>query len=315
MSQDLNIIDLFCGAGGLSLGFQYADFNTVAGVDANEDYLKTFNENHTASGYNVDLAKTSPASFFEKHDISSKDINGVVGGPPCKGFSIEGKRDTQDERNTLVDRFLLFVEYIDPDFVVMENVVGIKTMETPNGEQTYFEKATEKLQALEYTVSDYTLLASNYGVPQKRERVFIIASKDELDIDMEPTVSSPKTVSEAFTEISADAPNQQTTNHSQDMKDRLDKLDYGESLYDNYSSSWRRVYPDRPSPTIKENHGAPFVHPTEPRVGTVRECAKLQSFPDTFKFVGSKSVQLKTVGNAVPPKLAEKIANEIKKNL
>jgi DNA (cytosine-5)-methyltransferase 1 len=316
MSQN-KILDLFCGAGGLSLGFEKAGFDVVAGIDCNEKYLKTFNANHSAPGYAVDLAKKSPESFFQDvTDIDTSQITGVIGGPPCKGFSLEGNRDTQDERNTLVDRFLLYVEFIQPQFVVMENVVGIKTMKTPNSDETYFERVLSKLTSLGYEVSDYTMNAADYGVPQKRERVFIIATKDSSSdiLDMSPSSNPPKTVEEAFSEISDDAPNREKTNHSDDMERRLDELDYGDSLYDNYSSSWRRLFPDRPAPTIKENHGAPFVHPTEPRVGTVRECAKLQSFPDDFEFKGSKSTQLKTVGNAVPPKLAEKIAIEIKQN-
>lgn len=311
LQMSRNTLDIFCGGGGLSHGFKEAGFTIKAGIDGEEDYLQTYNANHENNGICLNLLEVTPEEFFDKQDdLNPEDIQVVIGGPPCKGFSMAGKRNPDDTRNTLVDIFINYVAYIQPEIVVMENVTGMSSLEKPNGDN-YLDSAVERLQNEGYSVSVNQLNAKDYGVPQSRERIFIIASKDPLDLDLSPTVTKPKTVQEAFDNIDPNAPNQEETNHSSDMTARLEKLDIGESLYDNYSSSWKRIDPEKPSPTIKQNNGAPFVHPTKPRVGTVRECAKLQSFPDDFEFKGAKTHQLHVIGNAVPPGLAEAVANAL----
>lgn len=320
--SDLQVLDVFCGAGGLSTGFESAGFTVIAGIDWNEDYLATFDRNHTDSqAIQSNLFEESPTDVLEEYDIDADEVDVIVGGPPCKGFSVAGERDPNDERNTLVDSYLDFVQAVQPRVFVMENVPGILSMEDGAVVDHILARADE----LGYRV-DYQLLnAADYGVPQARKRVFFIGRRDggtprfpapthappaEAETDgLKPHV----TVEEAFEGIDWESvENHVKTNHQDDTVERIKEVEHGESLYDSYSDSWRRLYPDRPAPTIKENHNAPFIHPFENRVGTVRECAVLQGFPLDYVFEGAKSTQLKTVGNAVPPPLAAAIAGEVR---
>jgi len=305
-----DVVDFFCGAGGLSRGFEDAGYRVVGAVDVNDDFLDTYRKNspsHTTV-LNEDLSSIEPSALKEKIGISSVPV--VIGGPPCKGFSLAGKRDKDDERNELVFHFFNHAFEYSPEIIVMENVPGILSMDV----LPYVEELCDDNG---YDVRYKKLDASEYGVPQSRERVVTVAIRRGSSASFsfpKPTVSSPKTVREAIVDPDlSDLPNHEDTktNHQQSTVEALDELEFGESRYDNYSESWKRIHPDSPAPTVKENHGAPFVHPFEPRVGTVRECAILQSFPDDFEFVGSKSNQLKVVGNAVPPRLAEVVAKSI----
>ncbi len=313
------VLDMFCGAGGFSHGFERAGFDIVTGVDFEEDALRTFERNHDGStAVRTDLHETPPEEFFARPDTPDADeIDIIIGGPPCKGFSIAGERNEGDERDTLVSIFLDYVEYVEPEYAIMENVPGIRSKRTPGGER-YIELVRRRVGKAGYVHHEKQLNAADYGVAQARKRVIVVAHQpDHTFAYPSPTVDEHRTVGEALAEIPSDAPNHQETmtDHGEETVAELEKLEYGESRYEGYSDSWRRLHPDKPAPTIKENHGAPFVHPHEPRVGTVRECAKLQSFPDDFVFEGSKSQQLKQVGNAVPPLLAEAVADRVRRHL
>jgi DNA (cytosine-5)-methyltransferase 1 len=328
----VHVLDLFCGGGGLSEGFLQAGYDVVAGVDIEADFLATYEANHEdALAIQADLSAVDPESFFESHPIQRDEIDVVIGGPPCKGFSIAGHRDPDDERNYLVGTFIDFVEYVQPDAFVMENVPGIKSME---GGETLrailegFERAGYEKPAYE------TLNAADYGVPQKRRRVIFQGRRDgSIPTYPERTHGPSKqatltgrqlkpyvTVEEALLQRGdadpiPELPNHETTDHSAEMIERIADVDPGESLYESYGDSWRRLPRDEPSITVKENHNAPFIHPVEDRVGTVRECAILQSFPDDYVFRGPKSTQLKVVGNAVPPGLSKAIAESLATDL
>lgn len=321
---NVGVLDLFCGGGGLSEGFLQVGYDIVAGVDANEDFLETFEHNHDdALAIQADLAEVTPESFFEQHPLDADDIDLVIGGPPCKGFSIAGHRDPDDERNYLVGNFIDFVDYIQPDAFVMENVPGLKSMEGGNT----LKSIIEGFDRAGYEKTRYeTLNAADYGVPQRRKRVIIIGRQDGEEPSYPEKTHGPagqvtltgerlepyKTVREAILNQEMNSlPNHVKTNHSDDMVERINQVEIGESLYESYGDSWRRLNPDEPAFTIKENHNAPFIHPVEDRVGTVRECAVLQSFPDDYEFKGPKSTQLKVVGNAVPPGLSNAIATAL----
>ncbi|WP_311170193.1 DNA cytosine methyltransferase [Halobellus ordinarius] len=324
----ITVLDLFCGGGGLSEGFLQAGYDVVAGVDVNEDFLATYEHNHEdALAIQADLAAVDPEAFFETHRIDPDGVDVVIGGPPCKGFSIAGHRDPDDERNYLVGSFIDFVEFVQPAAFVMENVPGIKSMEggdTLRAILEGFERAGYEKPAYE------TLNAADYGVPQKRRRVIFQGRRDGSIPTYPDRTHGPSkqttltgkqlkpyvTVEEALLERDGeepieDLPNHEKTNHSAEMVERIAEVDPGESLYESYGDSWRRLRRDEPSITIKENHNAPFVHPEADRVGTVRECAILQSFPDDYVFQGPKSTQLKVVGNAVPPRLSRAIAEAL----
>lgn len=326
--SSIRVLDLFCGGGGLSEGFLQAGYDVVAGVDVEPDFLATYEHNHEdALAIQADLAAVEPAEFFDAHPIDEGEIDVVIGGPPCKGFSIAGHRDPDDERNYLVGSFIDFVEFVEPDAFVMENVPGIKSMEggdTLRAILEGFERAGYEKPAYE------TLNAADYGVPQKRRRVIFQGRRDgSVPTYPERTHGPAKqatltgeqlqpyvTVEEALLEKDVEGlPNHEKTDHSAEMRERIAEVEPGESLYESYGDSWRRLPRDEPSITVKENHNAPFVHPVEDRVGTVRECAILQSFPDDYVFQGPKSTQLKVVGNAVPPKLSKAIAEALAADL
>ena len=326
--DQVKVLDLFCGGGGLSEGFIQAGYDVVAGVDVSNDFLETFDRNHDDSlAVRADLSEISPEEFFDEHPINPDNIDVIIGGPPCKGFSIAGHRDPDDERNYLVGSFIDYVDYVQPDAFVMENVPGIKSME---GGDT-LRSILEGFERAGYDKTSYeTLNAADYGVPQERRRVIFIGRRDGESPTYPERTHSPSqqstltgaqlkpyvTVEEALLEKEVEGlPNNKKTNHSEDMVQRISEVDEGESLYESYGDSWRRLERDKPAITIKENHNAPFIHPDEDRVGTVRECAILQSFPDDYVFVGPKSTQLKVVGNAVPPGLANAIAESLSVDL
>ncbi|MDZ7746681.1 MAG: DNA cytosine methyltransferase [Halobacteriales archaeon] len=317
-------LDLFCGGGGLSTGFEQAGYDIVAGIDVNRDFLDTFEHNHEHSlAIEADLNEVDPATFYDEHGIDTDEIDVVIGGPPCKGFSIAGKRDPEDERNSLVGSFIDHVAYVEPKLFVMENVPGIKSMEDGD----VMRKIHQRYDEIGYSVKHETLNAADYGVPQARRRVVFIGRADREvptfpDRTHRPsdqttltgaTLEPYATVREALVEKEFDGlPNHDKTNHSDDMVERIAEVEAGDSLYESFGDSWRRLEMDKPSPTVKENHNAPFIHPVEHRVGTVRECAVLQTFPDDYAFQGPKSKQLKIVGNAVPVELGRVIAEAVR---
>lgn len=319
--SDPRVLDLFCGAGGFSHGFGAAGFDVIAGVDRMPEALETYRTNHSGAAFQRDLHETAPEAFFGEADTpDTEDVDVVIGGPPCKGFSIAGERADDDRRDNLVSVFLDYAEHADPEFIVMENVPGIETKEIPSGGEAYLDMVRDRLARMGYVVHEQVVNAADYGVPQSRERMIVVAHRPRYSFAYpEPThpVGQRVTAGEALADVPADAPNHRETmtDHGADTAAELDALEYGESRYENYGDSWQRIHPERPAPTVKENHGAPFVHPHEPRVGTVRECAKLQSFPDDFEFEGSKSKQLKQVGNAVPPLMAQRIGERVRAHL
>lgn len=323
-SSQVKVLDLFCGGGGLSEGFLQAGYDVVAGVDANEDFLTTYERNHKdALAIQADLGEIGPKDFFDKYPLKCKEIDIIIGGPPCKGFSIAGHRDPNDERNYLVGNFIDFVDYVQPDAFAMENVPGIKSMEDGDTLQSILEG----FDRAGYSKTNYEVLNSaDYGVPQSRRRVLFLGRRDGENPTYPERTHSPSeqttltgdqlepyiTVKEAILQKDVEGlPNHEKTDHSDDMVQRISKVDQGDSLYESYGDSWRRLEPDKPAITIKENHNAPFIHPEQDRVGTVRECAILQSFPDNYIFEGAKSTQLKVVGNAVPPKLGNAVAESL----
>ena len=320
----IRVLDLFCGGGGLSEGFLRADYDIIAGVDASEDFLATYERNHEdALAIQADLSEVDPQTFFEAHPVDPDAIDVVIGGPPCKGFSIAGHRDPDDERNYLVGAFIDYVAFVQPAAFVMENVPGITSME---GGDT-LRSILEGFRQAGYGKPAYeTLNAADYGTPQTRRRVIFQGRRDGSRPTYPNRTHSPAgqttlsgerlepyvTVADALGGRAVESlPNHETTDHSPEMVERISEVDAGESLYESYGDSWRRLDPDEPAITIKENHNAPFIHPEADRVGTVRECAVLQSFPDDYIFEGPKSTQLKVVGNAVPPRLANAIAEAL----
>jgi DNA (cytosine-5)-methyltransferase 1 len=345
MLKKKTVIDLFSGCGGLSQGFIDAGYDITLGIDNWEDAITTFNNNHKNSiGIVTDLFRTTPADIKEQTNISDVDV--IVGGPPCQGFSIAGKRFIDDERNKLYKSFVDFVDFFKPKAFLLENVPNIISM----GKGVFKDSILEDFEKIGYNVTYKVLMASDFGVPQNRKRAFFIGIKNGKTFEFPEPLSTQKITSE---EAISDLPdlsindnskyplpcaseyqkkirngtkklfNHQLTNHKEKTVEIISMVPDGgnyknlpEHLKDTrkVNIAWTRLNSQKPSFTIDTGHRHHF-HYKFNRVPTVRESARIQSFTDDFIFLGSKTSQYKQVGNAVPPLLAKYLANKLKKYL
>ena len=345
INESLNCIDLFCGCGGLSLGFEKAGFNVLLGIDAWQDAITTFNYNHKNSkGICADLSTLNPEEI--EKELNGKNVDLIIGGPPCQGFSVAGKRIVDDERNKLYKNFVRFVEYYKPKAFMMENVPNILSI----GEGIVKDSIVKDFSDLGYNVVYKVLTASNYGTPQNRRRAVFVGFKDGKEFIfpqrcVEQLVTSYEALSdlpENSLEDGSEYPinsncdyqklmrcnsskiyNHQITEHSEKTKKIISLVPDG----GNYKNlplelqqirkvhiAWTRLNSQKPSFTIDTGHRHHF-HYKWNRIPTVRESARIQSFPDDFIFLGTKTSQYKQVGNAVPPLMAEATAKKLKETL
>lgn len=345
--KEFKTIDLFCGAGGFSLGFEMCGFKPVLAIDKWDDAIKTYNYNRSEKvGISIDINEFSN----EKIDIYI-GVDGIIGGPPCQGFSMVGTRNYEDERNNLYLQYVRFVERLKPKFFVLENVKGLLTLK--NG---YFKNdILKRFSDLGYNVNMKVLKASNFGVPQNRERVFFVGLKKEifgeeffefpeenverfittydaladlpsLDNNEDPTRYKCKPMNEFQRKIRTNSDsvlNNDITKHTEQTKQIISLVPDGGSIKDihekyykvrNYNAAFKRMHSKGASTTIDCGHRN-YFHYKENRIPTVRESARIQTFPDRYFFTGSKTSQYTQVGNAVPPFLAEKIAINLQKYL
>lgn len=339
------VIDLFAGCGGLSHGFIQAGFDVKLGIDMWPDALSTYARNHPDSKtLNADLSKLTPAEAARISGITKADV--IIGGPPCQGFSVAGKHIIDDVRNKLYKSFVAFVKHYSPRAFVMENVPQILTM----GGGVIRDEILADFRALGYTVEVRVLCAADYGVPQNRRRAIFVGLKNEQHFSFPaPTVTEPVSSSEAISDLpdetlpdgvgynmlpltpyqrkmregSSGVFNHQATVHTEKTRriiamvpDGGNYLDLPKNLQDTRKVhiAWTRLRSDKPSITIDTGHNHHF-HYSYNRVPTARESARLQSFPDSFVFLCGKTSQLKQVGNAVPPLLAEAIARQLRRYL
>lgn len=314
----MTFVDLFCGAGGLAKGLEEAGLEAICGLDYFKEAGATFRRNFTC-GYvdgDVTLPETKEALYKEvAKRLDGRRLSLVVGGFPCQGFSMAGNRVVEDPRNSLYKEMVEIVDHLKPDYVICENVKGIRSMLDGKVEQ----KILEDFGKIGYSMTVATLCAADYYVSQKRERVVFIGNRiGKVNYHPKPllTEANYKTVADAIGDL-VDKPedaaiNHVFTKHREAMRTKIAQLKEGESLYPRYKESWRRCHWDKPSPTVKENHGGVSIHPKLPRVMTARELARLQSFPDNFVFEGSKSKQLIQIGNAVPVLLGKALGLAIR---
>lgn len=339
-----NVIDLFCGCGGMSLGFEHAGFNILLGIDVWKDALVTYQLNHKSSNILCSDLSTLQPELVRKV-IEGQSVDVIIGGPPCQGFSIAGKRIVDDERNKLYKSFVRMVEYFRPRAFVLENVPNILSI----GDGIVKDALINDFESLGYKVSCKVLTASDYGTPQNRRRAFFVGKVDEyFDFDI-PTVNEKVTCAEALgdlteksvtdgsaypTEPTCDYQrlmrknslgiwNHEITTHNQQTIDIISQVPDGGNYKDlpeelqgtrKVHIAWTRLNSSRPSITIDTGHRHHF-HYKWNRVPTVRESARIQSFPDDFIFACSRTSQYKQVGNAVPPILAEAVATHLKLKL
>ena len=308
LTSNYTFIDLFSGAGGFTQGLVQAGFQPIASVEnnpiASATHVKNFPRCHHFCG---NIEEFNPAEWLRK--IENPEVHLVVGGPPCQGFSVAGKRKADDPRNYLFLELIRVVEAVRPWYIIMENVPGILTMKGGTVKRSIFEK----FKAIGYdNISVAILESAAYGVPQIRPRAIFIANR----FGMLNPYPKPQLLPDQYIPIESaisDLPeytpipeiNHQWTRHSPEYMERIAQVPPGGSLYKSYADAFKRQYPGKPSMTVKENHGGTHIHPYLNRVISAREMARLQTFPDTFIFEGTMKKAMWQIGNAVPPRLAE----------
>lgn len=345
------VVDLFAGTGGLSHGFERAGYEIVAALDFNEAMAKTYLENHPHVPFLCeDIRSVKASDLLTRAKLPKSEIELVVGGPPCQGFSTVGDRDPDDPRNSLFDDFMRILREVQPRGVLIENVTGILSMEQGKVKRSVLEQ----LRALGYRVDVKILNALDFGVPQRRKRVFFVGLKSS-----EPEFPSPSgervTVRDAISDLPSLDPgegksvakyegeptseystemreaskklyNHVATNHTDVVVERIHNIPPGGNHQDlperlklsgGFPNMYGRLEWNEPADTITGNCGcvsAPgrFIHPRDSRGITVREAARLQSFPDEYRFYGTRREKYRQVGNAVPPLLAEQLARSLK---
>lgn len=343
----LNVLDLFCGAGGLSYGFESAGFDILVGIDNDAKALETFELNHKGS---KSICGDITQITFEEHIkplLDGKRIDVIIGGPPCQGMSLSGPRKFDDPRNKLYLSYIRLVKEIQPKAFVIENVPGLVGLFGGQIKDSIIEKFTEMGYHIEYRI----LCSADYGVPQSRKRVVFVGTKvgefeyptinpnvvtcsmalsdlpaleDELGEEVSEYAIPPQNYyQQLMRKNSGVVLNHVAASHSDKVKKIIALVPDGgnyKNLPDEYRDSrnfhvaWTRFASNKPAPTIDTGHRHHF-HYKYNRVPTVRECARLQSFPDDFKFLGNKTQQFRQVGNAVPPLMAQAIAEQVKKML
>ena len=312
-------VDLFSGAGGISKGLELAGLQGICGLDWFPEAGKTYRRNFHHPFVEGDICLPEKKNEFYSQvakGLSGRQLTVVAGGFPCQGFSMAGNRIVYDPRNSLYKELLEIVKHLKPEFVVCENVVGLRTMLNGGVERMIIED----FKKAGYEMNVTTLCAADYGVPQKRHRVIFIGNRiKKKNMHPQPLLNEGTyvTTGEAIKDLMKMASNPEfnhvPTKHRPDMAQRMLLLPEGKSLYKGYSDAWKKCPWGEPSCTIKENHGGVNIHPKLPRVLTAREMARIQSFPDDFIFEGPKNKQLIQLGNAVPPLLAKAIGLAILK--
>ena len=341
----MNVVDLFSGCGGLSLGFEKAGFKILLGIDSDIQALETFEKNHKNSKVICDdITKISYKTDIKKM-LGNENIDIIIGGPPCQGMSLSGPRKFDDPRNKLYLSYIRLVSEIKPKAIVIENVPGLLGLFKGAIKDNILEAFSE----LGYFIKYKVLCASDYGVPQKRKRVIFIGIKgkennfefpktDEMVISCGMALSDLPTLKNSIGEQiqqytkepqnkyqklmrknSRMVQNHVAAFHSEKIKNIISLVPDGGNYKNlppeyrntrNFHIAWTRFSKNKPAPTIDTGHRHHF-HYEYNRVPTVRECARLQSFPDNFIFYGNKTEQFRQVGNAVPPLMAQKIAESL----
>ena len=340
-SKKPTVIDLFSGCGGLSFGLDEAGYNVLLGIDNWEPALETFRFNHPgAQTLNADISKLTGKKI---RDLVKKEIDVLVGGPPCQGFSLSGPRNFHDPRNRLYLDFIRLVQELKPRAFIIENVPGLGSLFGG----AIKDRILLEFKKLGYEVNAQVVNAFDYGIPQNRRRIIFVGIKGMKKFEFpEHTQEEKLTVSDAISDLPAKnlrqdeyayskgpltvyqktmragsrkISNHIASKHAKQTTKIVALVPEGGNYKDlpkhlketrNFHVAWTRLHSRKPSPTIDTGHRHHF-HPSENRVPTVREAARIQSFPDRFKFLGTRTSQYKQVGNAVPPLLAATIGKKL----
>jgi DNA (cytosine-5)-methyltransferase 1 len=380
-------IDLFAGAGGFGLGFTKSDFDIICSLEIDKWAGETLKNNFDHKIINDSILNYETKSKIFPIIAEKPDV--IIGGPPCQGFSQAGKRDILDPRNKMYLQFYNWVELLKPKIFIIENVRGILSFKNCDGTKV-IEEIKSKFSSIGYGINVWKLNSQNYGVPQSRDRVFIVGKINNEILPPPPITHSnflddlPSllTVNDAISDLpiikakegaeilnydqepnndfqfksrenSNYVFNHEAMKHTNRMVLRYQHIIQGNSMDDiseelgvrkrsgngelsniKFSLNYRHLHPDFPSYTIPAHFYSSFIHPTIPRNITTREAARIQSFPDTYRFYGKRTMisskllkklgkdeelnhlsQYNQVGNAVPPMLAFNVAEHIKQFL
>lgn len=375
------VLDLFCGAGGMSLGFQMAGYHIGLGVDKEPLPCQTHALNLGDRCVQADIQDIAdPLVFVRQHGMEQPDV--VIGGPPCQGFSRVGRGKIRnlrndplyihDPRNQYYKEFIRLVEALRPLYFVLENVPDMQYY--ADGEGLVLEKMLRKLAGIGYSggadgrPASAVLQADHYGVPQTRQRLFVVGNRlgNTIRWPLRTHLNRPVTVWEAIGDLPAIAHKcredempyspRQITSYQRLMRQGMRKRGFQGLLFnhqtrwhnqqdlrafawmpegwkyvdlperfkryrdDIFKDKYRKLYRDEPSWTVEAHIGKDtyrHIYPAglgdrePPRTISVREAARLQSFPDWFRFVGPFTRQFYQVGNAVPPLMARSVARAI----
>jgi len=321
----MTYIDLFSGSGGFSLGFDNKGFQNIFSIDIEPSFCETYKYNFPNHKLiEKDICQLSDAEIIYLKEVEEVDV--VIGGPPCQGFSIAGnigRKFIDDPRNKLFKEFVRVVKVVKPKFFVMENVARLYNH---NKGETRKEIIND-FEKLGYKVECKILNSADYGVPQIRKRVIFIGSSSNQKIKF-PNKTTDKyiTVKEALHDYpmllsgeESNIPNHAAMTHSNQMLEKMSYVSDGGSREEipvklrpksGDVRKYIRYKSDKPSVCVTGDMRKIF-HYEQNRALTVRELAKLQSYPDDFVFMGTKISQQQQVGNSVPPKMAEAIASII----
>lgn len=348
-------VDIFSGAGGLSLGAEMAGIQVRFAVERDKNAAETYRYNHANTVMLCDdIHNINPLEFLRE----DKDIFIVFGGPPCQGFSLSNTktRNLANPNNSLFEEFVRFVHTLNPKWFVFENVEGIVSFEKGKT----LKEIIRCFEKLGYTVKHKVMVASDYGVPQHRNRFIMVGNRLGIDFEFPGKFQYIVTVEEAIGDLpdlkngqmSDSLPYKCSKNHAspyaQMMREGVKKarqnyvsrnaeyvierysyIKQGEnwraipdSLMQNYANKnnchsgiYKRLRADLPSVVISNYRKNMLIHPYQDRGLSVREAARLQSFPDKFIFKGSLMHIQQQIGNAVPPLLAKAVFEKILKHV
>jgi DNA (cytosine-5)-methyltransferase 1 len=332
-------IDIFSGCGGLTEGLRQAGFRVAGAIEIDELAAKTYRANHrTVKVWNDDISLVSTEVVKKTLKIRKGQIDLVAGCPPCQGFSsmrtLNGHARIEDDRNDLIFQFLRFVEDLSPKTVMMENVPGLK-------DDRRFAKFVQKLKKLGYCHLKFGIHdAKHYGVPQRRRRLILLASRSRRLELPRPDKNSP-TVRQFIATLppagkSGDAPHDLRERRTAKVRKLIARIPKdGGSRTDlprksqlkchkrcnGFKDVFGRMAWDKVAPTITGGCFNPskgrFLHPTKNRCITMREAALLQSFPVKYRFpdVSSKQAVALLIGNALPPEMIRRFARNLRKSL
>ncbi len=323
----LGYVSVFSGGGGLDLGFAAEGFTPLYSSDVVPVFCETISAN--LPGHLVEASDISTLSGHELKTRIERNVDVVIGGPPCQSFSILGSRKaTDDPRGKLVFEYARFIREIAPKAFLFENVPGLLTV---NKGSDWNQLLAFFQEEIGYHIHWKKLNAVSYGVPQYRQRVIAIGFAneseyanfnwpeiefaDEAEGLRSPNLRYPRVASLALEDV-AGLPNHILRLHGERVVERYSSIPQGSRDRKDHTD---RIDASRPSGTVLVGSGAgggrPFIHPTEHRHITVREAARLQSFPDWWKFMGGPTAAYRQVGNAVPPIMAKAIARSISQSL